>query len=85
MFQLTRKKNNEPVTVCDRFSILKLQHSAALLHALTEQGVAMLSTVFNSERAIEVNFQIMKAFVRLRQRPYTHADLAKKLEALEQK
>ena len=51
----------------------------------TEQGVAMLSTVLNSERAIEVNIQIMRAFVRLRQILSTHADLAKKLEALEQK
>jgi len=83
MFQLTRKENNELVTNCDRFSILK--HSSTLPHAFTEQGVAMLSTVLNSERAIEVNIQIMRAFVRLRQMLSTHADLAKKLEALERK
>ena len=53
--------------------------------AFTEQGVAMLSSVLNSERAIEVNIQIMRAFVRLRQMLSTHADLAKKLEALENK
>jgi len=53
--------------------------------AFTEQGVAMLSSVLNSERAIEVNIQIMRAFVRLRRLLSTNADLARKLEALEQK
>ncbi len=53
--------------------------------AFTEQGVAMLSSVLNSERAVEVNIQIMRAFVRLRQMLSTNADLARKLEALEQK
>jgi DnaJ-domain-containing protein 1 len=53
--------------------------------AFTEQGVAMLSSVLNSERAIEVNIQIMRAFVKLRQMLSSHADLARKLEALEKK
>ena len=53
--------------------------------AFTEQGVAMLSSVLNSDRSIEVNIQIMRAFVRLRQVLATHADLARKFEALEQK
>ena len=53
--------------------------------AFTEQGVAMLSTVLNSERAIEVNIAIMRAFVRLRQIMSTHKDLAAKLEKLEHK
>ena len=51
----------------------------------TEQGIAMLSTVLNSERAIQVNIQIMRAFVRLRQLLATNAQLARKLEALEKK
>ena len=51
----------------------------------TEQGVAMLSSVLNSERAIEVNIAIMRAFVRLREMLATHKDLARKLEALETK
>ena len=51
----------------------------------TEQGVAMLSSVLRSERAILVNIAIMRAFVRLRELLATHADLARKLEALEQK
>ena len=51
----------------------------------TEQGVAMLSTVLNSERAIHVNIEIMRAFVKLREILSTHKDLAAKLEQLEKK
>jgi ORF6N domain len=51
----------------------------------TEQGIAMLSTVLNSERAIQVNIEIMRAFVRLREMIATHKDLARKLEALERR
>jgi len=54
-------------------------------YAFTEQGVAMLSSVLNSERAIEVNIAIMRAFVRLREILLTHKDLAVKIEALEAK
>ena len=54
-------------------------------YAFTEQGVAMLSSVLNSERAIEVNITIMRAFVRLRSMLASHADLARRLEKLEQK
>jgi hypothetical protein len=54
-------------------------------YAFTEQGVAMLSSVLRSDRAIHVNIEIMRAFVRLRQMIATHAELARKLEALERK
>jgi hypothetical protein len=54
-------------------------------YMFTEQGVAMLSSVLNSDRAIQVNIQIMRAFVRLREMLLTHKNLAKKLEALERK
>jgi ORF6N domain-containing protein len=54
-------------------------------YAFTEQGVAMLSSVLNSDRAIEVNILIMRAFVKLREMISTHKDLAKKLEDLEKK
>src|SRR6266850_2270655 len=53
--------------------------------AFTEQGVSMLSSVLNSERAIEVNIAIMRAFVCLRAMLATHADLARRLNELEQK
>jgi hypothetical protein len=51
----------------------------------TEQGVAMLSSVLKSECAVEVNIMIMRAFVKLRRLLATHADLARKLDALERK
>jgi len=54
-------------------------------YAFTEQGVAMLSSVLNSDRAIEVNIAIMRAFVRLREIMSTHKDLARKLDDLERK
>jgi hypothetical protein len=54
-------------------------------YVFTEQGVAMLSTVLNSDRAIEVNIQIMRAFVKLREMLSTHKDLARKLADMEKK
>jgi hypothetical protein len=56
-----------------------------LPYAFTEQGVAMLSSVLRSARAVQVNIEIMRAFVRLRQLLQSNADLAKKLAALEKK
>ncbi|MBW6460975.1 MAG: ORF6N domain-containing protein [Bacteroidales bacterium] len=57
----------------------------ALPYAFTEQGVAMLSGILNSPRAIQVNIEIMRAFVRLRQMLATNRDLARKLAELEKK
>lgn len=54
-------------------------------YAFTEQGVAMLSSVLGSPRAIAVNIEIMRTFVRVRALAATHADLAKRLEELEEK
>jgi hypothetical protein len=54
-------------------------------YAFTEQGVAMLSSVLHSERAVDVNIEIMRAFVRLRQMLASHEELAGKLDALEKK
>ena len=53
--------------------------------AFTQEGVAMLSSVLHSERAVQVNIAIMRAFVQLRTLLSTHADLARKLEDLEKK
>lgn len=53
--------------------------------AFTEQGVAMLSSVLNSKRAIQVNIQIMRAFTKLRQMLATHEELRQKIEAMEAK
>ncbi len=54
-------------------------------YAFTEQGVAMLSTVLRSPRAIHVNIEIMRAFVRLRQLLFSNKELAQQLVALEEK
>lgn len=54
-------------------------------YAFTEQGVAMLSSVLRSQRAIQVNIEIMRAFIRLRQMLASHVELARKLDALEKK
>ena len=51
----------------------------------TEQGVAMLSTVLNSERAIQVNIQIMRVFTQLRKMLSSHEDLRRKIEEMESK
>jgi hypothetical protein len=81
MFRLTKEEKHELVTNCDRFK--KLKHSTVLPHAFTEQGVAMLSSVLNSDRAIEVNIAIMRAFVQLRKMIASNEELAKKLGELE--
>ena len=54
-------------------------------YAFTEQGVAMLSSVLSSERAVAVNIEIMRTFVRVRELAVTHQDLAKRLAELELK
>ena len=53
--------------------------------AFTEQGVAMLSSVLHSKQAVQVNVEIMRTFVRLREILATHADLARRLDELEKK
>ena len=54
-------------------------------YAFTEQGIAMLSSVLNSERAIQVNIEIMRILVRLRQMVASNARLARKMNALEKR
>jgi hypothetical protein len=61
------------------------EHTKYLPYAFTEQGVAMLSSVLHSERAVHVNIEIMRAFVRLRQILSSNVELARKLNALEKK
>ncbi len=57
----------------------------ALPYAFTEQGVAMLSTVLRSQRAVEVNIAIMRTFVQLRRLMDSNRDLARKIDTLEKK
>jgi hypothetical protein len=83
MFRLAKEEKNEPVTNCDRLK--RLKHSSALPSVFTEQGVAMLSSVLNSERAIEVNILIMRAFVRLREAMASSKEFARRLDELERR
>lgn len=83
MFQLTPAEKEQVVAICDHLKDLKFSYQ--LPYAFTEQGVAMLSSVLNSERAIKVNIQIMRAFVKLKELLLTHKDLAIKIDALERK
>ena len=66
-------------------SLNRGQHFKYLPYAFTEQGVAMLSGVLNSQRAVQVNIAIMRAFVRLRETLSLHKELAGKLAELERK
>jgi len=63
----------------------KKYFGGSLPYAFTEQGVAMLSSILNSEQAIKINIAIMRAFVKLREILSTHKELAHKLAQLEQK
>jgi len=81
MFSLTREeiRNLSQIVIGS-----KMKHSPSAL-VFTEQGVAMLSSVLRSKRAVQVNIAIMRTFVKLREMMATHKDLARKLEALEKK
>ena len=81
MFYLTR---DEIMRISQIVTSSKIKY-AKRVHAFTEQGVAMLSGVLKSERAIEVNIAIMRAFVKLRQMLASNAQLARKLEEMEMK
>ncbi len=83
MFQLTLKEKKEVVAICDHFKFLKFSPHLPL--AFTEQGVAMLSGVLNSNRAILVNIQIMRAFTQLRRMLLTNRDLRRKIEEMERR
>jgi hypothetical protein len=83
MFELTKEENR---SLRSQNVILEPgRYSKYLPFAFTEQGVAMLSSVLNSERAIEVNIAIMRVFVRLRELMATHKELAFKLIELEER
>jgi len=80
MFQLTQE---EFANLKSQFVISSWGGIRTAPYAFTEQGVAMLSSVLRSERAIQVNIEIMRTFVRLRQMLASNAELSRKLAALE--
>lgn len=79
MFELTKVELEEVVTICDHLPE-SIKYSYIKPTAFTEQGVAMLSSVLRSERAIEVNVQIIRAFVILRQYALGYVELNQKIE-----
>jgi len=81
MFQLKKNEKDELVANCDRFT--RWKHSSTMPFAFTESGVAMLSSVLNSERAIQVNVQIIRAFVKLRTMLTEHEALRHAIVGLE--
>ena len=85
MFQLTPEEFTSLRSQNATLKIGRGQHRKYLPYAFTEQGVAMLSGVLNSERAIDVNVAIMRAFVKLREFAMTHKELSRKLNAMEKK
>jgi hypothetical protein len=93
--QAVRRNNqrfpDDFVIVLEKDEILRISQIVTSLKfskrvtAFTEQGIAMLSGVLNSNRAIQVNIAIMRAFVKLRELLLTHKELAEKIEELERK
>ena len=85
MFQLSREETDFLRSQIVTLKMGRGQHRKYLPYVFTEQGVAMLSSVLRSSRAIQVNIEIMRAFIRLRQMLASHAELARKFDALEKK
>jgi len=83
MFQLNEKEIN--IMVSQNAIPSRKYLGGHQPYVFTEQGVAMLSSVLNSERAVEVNIHIMRAFVKLREMIASNKELAKKLNKLEKK
>ncbi len=85
MFQLTEAEADFLRSQTVTLKTSRGQHRKYLPYAFTEQGVAMLSSVLRSPRAVQVNIEIMRAFVRLREMIATNRDLARRLDELEKR
>ncbi len=84
MFQLTRKEWKELIPKRDNL-INRQKFSPSLPFAFTEHGIAMLSSVLRSKKAIQVNIGIIKVFIAMKQFVMNHKELQKKVEELEKK
>jgi len=82
MFQLTDEEQSELVTNCDHLQNLKYSYQNA--YAFTEHGVTMLSSVLKSKKAIEINVQVVRTFIALRQFAIENQSLTNKINQLEQ-
>lgn len=98
MFQLTKDESNSlrsQIVISNEKETISLRSQNAILskkkydiyrpYAFTEQGVAMLSSILNSDRAIQVNIQIMRTFIKMREMLATHKDILKKIEEMEKR
>jgi hypothetical protein len=94
MFKLDREENNrlgsqivtltkDDISLRSQNAMLTKKFDVSLPYAFTEQGVAMLSSVLNSDRAIQVNIEIMRSFIKIRNILSEHKDLLKKIDAME--
>lgn len=83
MFLLTKTEWREVITICDNLP-KSIKYSPVTPFAFTEQGVAMLSGILNSDKAIDVNIAIMRAFIALKQFALTNRELNNKLKELEE-
>jgi hypothetical protein len=81
MFQLTQAEKDEVVANCDHLQNLK--YSRTRPYAFTEHGAIMAANILNSDEAIQVSVQVVRAFVRLRELVSTHKELAAELAKLE--
>jgi hypothetical protein len=82
MFQLSKEEWKQLITICDKLPET-IKFSPATPFAFTEQGVAMLSSVLNSKKAIQVNIAVIRAFVVLRQHLADYKDLKENIAILE--
>lgn len=82
MFQLSKDEWKEVITNCDNLPE-NIKFSPTTPFAFTEQGVAMISSVLNSDKAIDVNISIMRAFVTLRQHLTDYSNLKEHIAQLE--
>lgn len=85
MFQLTKQEHENLMYQIGTSSLSSHGGRRKLPLVFTEYGVVMLSSVLNSERAIQVNILVIQAFVRLRELMNSHHDLAAKIDKLERK
>jgi len=81
MFELTKNEWHELITNCDNLSQYK--YSPALPFAFTEHGVAMLSSILNSDKAIEVNIALIRTFIQLRKIASLHKEVFQRIDKLE--
>ncbi|MFL5765260.1 MAG: ORF6N domain-containing protein [Bacteroidia bacterium] len=83
MFRITEKEKKEVIAICD--NLQSLRFSAHLPFVFTEHGAVMLASVLNSEKAVRMNIQIVRVFIKMREMMTTHKNILKKVDNIERK